>query len=154
MSSGEFLKRALSRRGFVRAAAGAAGAGVALGSGLWTAARADEDDGQRECGPPLPIPHLCTFFAPPVTHFYFPGPVDGSATSTDPTGIYPGGRDPSLIYNFKGSIGQADLCVSGTGTDTKTGKTARYDFHLDARFMKGVFIGADEEKHRGAFAFI
>jgi hypothetical protein len=100
---------------------------VALGSGLWTPARADEDHGERECGPPLPIPHLCTFFAPPVTHFYFPGPVDGSAAPTDPTGTYPGGRDPSLIYNFKGFIGPGgSLCEwDGDGYKDRTDRGVR-----------------------------
>jgi hypothetical protein len=110
-------------------------------------AHADEDDGKRKCGPALPIPHLSG-----GNHFFFPGPVEG-APSSDPH--FPNaGFDPSTITNFKGFIGNADLIFSGTGTDTETGATAQFNFHTDTRFMKGEFIGADEQTHHGAFAFI
>jgi hypothetical protein len=59
-----------------------------------------------------------------------------------------------LIFDFDGVIGQADLDMSGTGTDTTTGKSADYTFHTDMRFMKGRFVGTDGRVHRGAFAFI
>jgi len=74
--------------------------------------------------------------------------------TTDSTGAHPGGRDPSTITNFKGFIGQVDLDFSGTGTNTRTGESATFNFHTDTRFMKGKFIGSDERRHRGAFAFI
>jgi hypothetical protein len=80
--------------------------------------------------------------------------VDGTVIATDPTGPHPGGRDPSAIYDFKGFIGQADINFSGTGTDLNTGMGQKYGFHADCRFMSGVFLGNDGEKHRGNFAFV
>jgi hypothetical protein len=35
-----------------------------------------------------------------------------------------------------------------------TGQQASYSFHTDTRFIKGQFIGSDEQIHTGAFAFI
>jgi hypothetical protein len=102
-------------------------------------------------GIPTPIPHTTGALG---LHFFFPGPVDGSVAPTDPTGPHPDGRDPSTIYDFNGFIGQADLDLSGTGTDTTTGETAPYTFHTDMRFMKGIFIDTEGRNHTGAFAFI
>lgn len=144
--------RGLSRRQLIRTAAGTAGAGVVLGSGLWTPARAD-DDNTRPCGVPLPQVHI-TRPAGPANHFYFPGPIDGSLAPTDGTGTHPEGRDPSTITNFAGVVGEVDLTFSGTATDTDTGAKAGYSFHTDTRFMRGEFIGSDQRRHEGAFAFI
>jgi len=146
----------LTRRNLIRGAAGtAAGAGLLLGSGLRLAARADHDDdeGRETCALALPLPHTTAGPFGPL-HFYFPGPIDGSAAATDGTGTHAEGRDPSTIANFEGFVGQVDLTFSGTGMDTKTGTTAPYKFHTDTRFMKGTFIGSDERKRHGAFAFI
>lgn len=147
-----FWAGGVSRRQLIKTAAGAAGAGFALSSGLSVPARAQEErDGQPLCGRPLPIPHvtdLSAKFGPfAFPHFFLPGPVDNPPSNTK-------GHDPSTITNFRGFIGQADLNFSGTGTDTATGQSAAYQFHTDMRFMKGVFIGADEREHRGTFAFI
>jgi hypothetical protein len=87
-------------------------------------------------------------------HFYFPGPIDGSASPTDGTGTHPEGRDPSTITNFSGFVGQADLDFSGTATDIRTGAKANYTFHTDTRFIKGEFIASDQHRHHGTFAFI
>ncbi len=146
-------QKSLSRRNLIRGAAGtAAGAGLLLGSGLRLQARADdEDEGNRnKCqAVPRPIPHITT---PPGGHFFFPGPVEG-APSTDPH--FPNaGFDPSIITDFSGVIGQADLNLSGIGTDLNTGASATYDFHTDMRFMDGIFVGLDNEQHRGAIGFI
>jgi len=152
----KFQQKSLSRRNLIRGAAGtAAGAGLLLGSGLRLAARADDDDdeGRETCALALPQPHTTAGPFGPI-HFYFPGPIDGSAAATDGTGTHPEGRDPSTITNFEGFVGQVDLTFSGTGMDTKTGATAPYQFHTDTRFMKGTFIGSDERTRRGAFAFI
>jgi len=153
-SLSRFFRQGISRRNLVH---GTMAAGTGLGSGLWTAARAANDDEQGEsslCGQPLPITHTQPNpFGVPI-HTYFPGPIDGSAFLTDPLGTHPEGRDPSTITNFNGVVGQVDLVFSGTGTDTKTGAKAKYSFHTDTRFMKGEFIGADEQRHNGAFAFI
>src|SRR4051812_33401295 len=152
----------LSRRRFFGIAAGATG-GV-LGSGLWTPARSDDDEDEhdrrpgRPCPEQDPIPHINT--GPPAAiggfRFFFPGPVDGSAAATDPepAAAHAAGRDPSLIFNFEGVVGQADLTLTGTGTDTTTGDTAHYGFHTDMRFMMGKFLGTDNKIHHGAFAFI
>ena len=140
----------LTRRNLIRGAAGtAAGAGLLLGSGLQLPVRADDDDeGQRSrCkAVPRPIPHIST---PPGAHFFFPGPVDANPMTSPNTG-----HDPSIITDFKGVIGSADLILSGTGTDLNTGASATYDFHTDMRFMDGVFVGLDNEQHRGAIGFI
>jgi hypothetical protein len=102
---------------------------------------------------PVPIPHVNT--PPPGgAHFYFPGSVHGTAAATDPSGAHPEGRDPSPIFNFKGFIGQADLQLTGTGTDLNTGATAPYTFHTDMRFMHGVFVGTDLVPRKASFAFI
>ncbi len=143
----------LTRRNLIRGAAGsAAGAGLLLGSGLRLSALADdEDEGEHnKCkAVPRPIPHITT---PPGGHFFFPGPVEG-ALSTDPH--FPNaGFDPSIITDFSGVIAQADLNLSGTGMDLNTGHSAIYDFHTDMRFMDGVFVGLDNEQHRGAIGFI
>jgi hypothetical protein len=149
-------QKSLSRRNLIRGAAStAAGTGLFLGSGLRLGARADDDDdeGRETCALALPQPHTTAGPFGPL-HFYFPGPIDGSAAATDGSGTHPEGRDPSTITNFEGFVGQVDLTFSGTGMDTKTGATAPYTFHTDTRFMKGLFIGSDERTRRGAFAFI
>jgi len=131
-------------------------AGAVLGSGIWIAAGADDDEDERSlCGQPLPITHTQPNpFGVPI-HVYFPGPIDGSPfLLTDPLGAHPEGRDPSTITNFNGVVGQVDLVFNGTGTDTKTGTKAMYSFHTDTRFIQGEFLGADEQRHKGAFAFI
>jgi len=162
--AGPHVPRAnVSRRRFFGITAGAAG-GV-LGSGLWTPGRSEDgrDDGDEHgerrtsCPEQNPIPHVNA--GPPVGfgafHFFFPGPIDGSPSLSDPepAASHAAGRDPSLIFDFDGVVGQADLDLSGTGTDT-TGRSADYTFHTDMRFMAGRFVGTDGRVHRGAFAFI
>jgi hypothetical protein len=144
------LIAALSRRSFLgRAAAG--GGGVLLSSGVPAKLWADNTCGL--CDFPLPIPHINT--PPPGgAHFYFAGPVDGSVVSTDPSGAHPEGRDPSVVFNFKGFIGQADMKLTGTGTDLTTGATAPYQFHTDMRFMDGVSVGTDGIQRKASFAFV
>jgi len=157
----------VSRRRFFGASAGAAGA--ILGSALGTPAAGDHDDddsgdenhGGRACPAPEPVPNIGV---PPIpdptiatctrTHGFFPGNVEGDPAPTDPTGPQTNGRDPSTIFNFDGVIGQADLTLTGTGTDTTTGQSAPYDFGCDMRFMAGRFVGTDGRVHKGAFAFI
>src|SRR5260370_33463027 len=106
-----FLRRGIPRRSLVHATMGAAGA--ALGSGLWTPARAD-DDNTRPCAVPLPPGHTT---AGPFgrLHFYFPGPIDGSLAATDGTGTHPEGRDPSTIIHFIAVVGHVDLTFRVTG---------------------------------------
>ena len=140
----------LTRRTLIRGAAGtAAGAGLLLGSGLRSAALADDDDEGKhnKCkSVARPIPHIT---APPGAHFFFPGPVDASPVTSPNTG-----HDPSIITDFSGAIANADLIFSGIGTDLNTGMSAKYDFHADMRLMDGVFVGLDGEQHRGSIGFI
>ncbi len=155
------LIAALSRRSFFGRAAAASGA-VLLGSRIpakvWTDDRGDDEGLRGLCDFPVPIPHV----SPGGTHFYFPGPVSGAATGVDPclgapidpNGVHPEGRDPSVIFNFKGFIGEADLCLTGTGIDLQTGMRAPYQFHTDMRFMHGVFVGTDLVERKASFAFV
>ncbi len=137
----------LNRRNFIRGAAGtAAGAGFLLGSGLRLPALAQEA-AQESCPDlPRPIAHITS---PPGQHFFFPGPVDA-----DPMTSPNNGHDPSVVTDFKGMIGQADLFFTGTGTRLDTGQSATYGFHTDWRFMSGLFIGVDGLQHNGTLSFI
>jgi hypothetical protein len=168
----QFLRAGpVSRRRFFGISAGAAG-GV-LGSGLWTPALGDRDHGHdrdhdddedrgresagRPCPEQNPIPHINGATLPIGSfHFFFAGPIDGSPAPTDPEPqpAHAAGRDPSTIFDFDGVVGQADLDLTGTGTDTTTGVSAPYGFHTDMRFLAGRFVGTDGRVHRGAFAFI
>jgi hypothetical protein len=142
----------ISRRGLIKGAAGAAGAGMLLGSGLWvpklaaapvqgsTPARFGVRRGtppaaRPAAGEPTPIP----------SEFFFPGPPD----SSDPAV----GHDPSVINNFNGFVGQAALSLAGTGTDGD-GNTGDYMFDADLRFMTGEFVDSVGRLNHGAFAFI
>jgi len=149
----------VSRRRFFGVSAGTAGA--LLGSALWTPAQSERDDDDDErtrsrCPEQNPIRHVNQV---PIAiggfRFFFPGPIDGSPAGTDPElPAQKPGRDPSTIFDFDGFVGQADLNLTGTGTDTTTGVSAHYGFHTDMRFMAGRFVGTDGHVHRGAFAFI
>jgi hypothetical protein len=59
-----------------------------------------------------------------------------------------------VIFNFQGFIGQADMKLTGTGTDLTTGATAPYQFHTDMRFMNGAFVGTDGIQRKASFAFV
>jgi hypothetical protein len=150
------LTRSVSRRRFIQGSVGAvAGAGAALGTGVWPVLA--DDGSRRSTAVALPIPHRTTLpfgVAKEGVHFYFPGPVSGRVHPSDGTGMHAEGRDPSTITHFNGFIGQFDGTFEGTGRDTNTGQTAHYKFHTDTRFMTGEFIGSDEREHRGTLAFI
>jgi len=154
-SSPSKLIAALSRRSFFGRAAVASGAAL-LGSVIPRKAWADDDDhcgSSGLCDFPVPIPHI-NIPPPGGAHFYFQGPVSGAAVPSDPSGAHPEGRDPSVIFNFKGFVGQGDFNLTGTGTDLTTGQTAPYLFHTDMRFMHGVFVGTDGVTRKGSFAFV
>ena len=153
MNKETFLQRGLSRRHFVRTAAGAAGASAMLGSSsLLLPRRVFADDDHDDRGFPNPIPHVTP--VGPGAHFYFPGPVSGAAAPTDPTGVHAEGRDPSTIFDFCGVIGGCDVNGKATGINTLTDATTAYDYHADLRFMAGRFIGTDGDDHEGTLAFI
>src|SRR5215469_10007673 len=138
----------MSRRGFFGRAA-LAGTGLMLSSEI-----AVKSQHPGLCDFPVPIAHLTPNPFGTTNHFFFPGPVEGTAAPTDPTGAHPDGRDPSLVFNFEGLIGQADLNLTGTGTDLATGATGRYKFHTDMRFMKGTFVGTDGIARQRTFVFV
>ena len=123
----------MSRRQFMRTAAGATG--VVLASGLWMPGIALADNAA-----PKPIPGGIQPFGPGTEVFHvFP--------------IAPG-VELSTITDFHGSIGGAEVQGTGTATDTNTGTTSSLVFDVDMRFMQGVYIGMDGEKHTGTFSFI
>jgi hypothetical protein len=150
----------VSRRRFVGITAGAAG-GV-LSGGLWTPARSDDQDDddfkarRQPCPEQNPIPHLNNaVIGIGGFRFFFPGPSDGSFSAVDnESHVQPNGRDPSTLFDFDGVLGQADLEMTGVGTDLTTGARSDYGFHADMRFMAGKFVGTDGRVHKGAFAFI
>lgn len=124
-----FWGRALSRRRFLEAAALAGGAAVTSSAWMPLVARASGGD------VPVPIPGGIMPFGPGTELFHVNLPAPNTEMST--------------IFNFKGVVGVADIAGMGTGTDpTPT------TFGADVRFMKGAFLDADGERHRGTFAFV
>jgi len=136
----------LSRRSFFSSAGVATGGLVAASifPNLAHANEGDSEDAGSICQAPNPIPHLSATPFGVSIHTFGPGPVDSPLP----------GRDPSMIYDFRGFIGEADINLTGSGTDLNTHATAPYSFHADMRFMKGVFVGTDGQHHKGTFAFI
>jgi hypothetical protein len=124
--------RSVSRRAFMQGAAGVAG--LSLAAAHWTPGQAAKPNP----GEPLPIPTVRQ------TPF---GPIHENANLDQ-------GLDPSLITDFQGVVGAANLNLTGTGMDTAAVQSAQYDFNIDVRFMQGEFIGADGQHHQGTFAFI
>jgi len=127
-----FWERALSRRNFLTAAGLAGGAVVT--SSIWTPLVAEAAPPASPS--PVPIPYGTTLGGQ-LFHFQFP------VANTD----------VSSIFNFKGVVGVAD--IEGPGAGVHDGKPLDgAHFGSDNRFMKGVYIGEDGERHRGTFAFI
>jgi hypothetical protein len=63
-------------------------------------------------------------------------------------------EDPSTITDFNGHIGLAYVEGMGTLTDKMTGAVSHLPYRVDLRFMQGVYVGEDDERHHGAFAAI
>lgn len=141
-----FLQRALSRRHFVRTAAGTTG--IVLGAGIFVPVLALADGGDDD-----------NHDHGNNTTPFVPNPVSGGIQPFGPgTTIYhtfpPGlNNEPSTITDFKGTFGVLLANGMGTRTDPTTG-TARDAFDLDIRFMQGQFIGTDGHQHYGSFAFV
>ena len=130
--------RCLSRRRFLQAAAGSAGA-MAAGF-LWpTPTSAAGRDPKPLLGS---VPNAT---GGPVLHINFIGPADAPA---------PNGNDPSSITDFDGFIGSADVRGTGTGTNTDTGDTFPLLFAADIRFMKGIYQRLDRRFAEATFAFV
>jgi hypothetical protein len=111
----------------------AATTGIVLGSGLWMPGLA-----HAWGNAPRAIPGDFTFNG---TLYH----IDASS---------PGLTENSTIFDFHGSIGAAVIDGKGTGTNTKTGVATALNFDTDMRFMQGVYIGLDGEKHSGTFSLI
>ena|SRR5207245_592610 len=129
---------ALSRRRFLRSAAGAAG--LVLGSNLLLQAKGD---GSFE---PTPIPGGNYFlgFPGPLFHVFAPG-----------LGSFPVDQEPSTITNFNGFVGLAYISGMVTETNMSTGAKRRLPFLTsDMRFMKGVFRDTEGQVRQGTFALV
>jgi hypothetical protein len=142
MGHAHFWDRAMTRRNFIGAAAVAGGA-AATGA-IWlpqfakAAAFAEADPRFIPGGTNLP-------FAPDPFHFFFPTDgVPGAIT------VESGHGDPSLITDFEGMIGVADVAQT-SGTD---GSGNRLLWKADVRFMTGTYLGTEGDTRTGAFAFV
>jgi hypothetical protein len=133
--------RAITRRQFVRRAAGAGLAGAALAAACGNPALA-RDHGSTA---PVPIPGG----TPAVGggfHFFGPTP-DGS--------FDPINAEPSTITDFNGFIGLAYVDVMVTRRNHATGEVRRLpSIFSDMRFMLGEYRGEDGKLHHGAFALV
>jgi hypothetical protein len=131
-----FWERALySRRQFVKTSMGVTGA--VLGSELWL--------------PGLAQAHTASVAPKPIPGGFQPL---GPGTELFHVFLIEHGAEISTITDFHGSIGGAEIQGTGTATHTNTGKKEALLFDVDMRFMKGVYVGVDGEKHRGTFGFI
>jgi hypothetical protein len=132
---------ALSRRGLLKGAAGAALAGAAVGSGLFDSLKAQA--AAPGIGLAEPIPASVGFFPGAFGHVQAPPFLFGPDS------------DPSTVYNFEGACGIAFISGSVDRTDRLTGETETLPFIFnDMRFMKGVFRGRDGHVRDGCFALV
>src|SRR5262249_18650709 len=134
--------RPLTRRSFIGTVA--AGTGVVLGSGLGLGV--------------IPVPRLVSPLAfangsagprPLPGGFFVPGA--GAFVHHFPPGS---ANEPSQISDFRGLVANTRVTGTGTGTDTLTGDTTPLTFQVDMGIMNGRYIGQDNRRHRGSFAFI
>jgi hypothetical protein len=128
----------MSRRQFARTATGVAAASAAFGLGISKAAASAPGD-------PVPIPggepKIGGLF-----HVFGPSP-DGSFS--------PINAEPITITNFNGFVGLAYIDGTVQRTNRRTGKIDILPMiGADMRFMSGIYRGADERIHQGAFAFV
>ena len=133
----------LTRRNLIRAAASSA-----LGAGLLhpkLAYAGEDDDSERGCARPNPIPGGVVGLKP-FGIFIHHNPLN---PATPLANI----NDPSQISDFDGFVGLTHIRGGGTGTDT-TGATTRLAFQADMGFSQGRFIATDGQEHRGTFAFV
>jgi hypothetical protein len=142
-----FWQRALSRRQFVRTAAGATA--MVVGSGLWmpslvTAEGDDDHKPGHDNADPKPIPGGTDLFAllgqghGPTFHFFFPA----------------FGQEVSTVGDFDGFVAAAEIRGTGTAIDTASGKKTTLTFDADMRFMDGRYVAVDGHTRRQTFGFI
>lgn len=123
----------LSRRAFMGSAAG-------MGFAAWSA-------GFLRAPSAVAAPGGTPAAPKPTTNVTTIGGVDFALT------IFGPGMDPSVITDFNGFVGVAD--VQGTGTATNSdGSTETLLFDTDMRFMQGAYVGQDGAVHKGAFGFV
>jgi len=132
---------ALSRRRFLAITAGAAG--LLLGAGNWSPARAAGNSD------PNPIPGGLDFLGDgTIFHVLAPGYPDfGGDPATD---------EPATIGDFNGAVGLAYVRGIGTHTDKTTDPptVSTIPWEIDLRFMKGEYVGTDGRRYQGAFALV
>ena len=127
----------MSRRQFARTAAGVAAAGAAFGLGTSKAAASAPGD-------PVPIPGGDPKLGG-IFHVFGPSP----------DGLSPIDAEPITITNFNGFVGLAYIDGQVQRTNKRTKETVILPMiSSDMRFMSGVYRGADERIHQGAFAFV
>lgn len=135
--------RGFTRRGFLGTAAAATG--VAVGSGLVLGGLSG-----RSAGPALAYGSSHVGARPLPGGTYFPDPFNVFIHHFPPGTA----NEPSQISDFNGLVANTRITGAGTGTNTKTGETSRLLFQADMGIMKGVYVGVDDRRHRGTFAFI
>ena len=118
----------VSRRNFLRNAAGAAGLA------FWIPGLGEAAQGKGKSAVPNPIPGGASPLGMLVHHYP----------------VVPPGNDPSEITDFKGFVGLNRIRGAGTGA----GFANPLAFQADVGFMKGQFIAEDGDLHEGVFGFI
>lgn len=134
-----------SRRKLIRRSAGAAGAGMVVGTTLSRPLLADRDVDER-VAQPNPIPGGGAPFAP-FAIFVHHNPLNPAVPLANI-------NDPSQITDFKGLVGLTHIRGGGTGTDRTSGTSMPLAFRADMGFSQGQFIGSDGNHHEGMFAFV
>jgi hypothetical protein len=131
---------ALSRRRFMKGAAGATVVGAAVGSGLLDSLTAH-----------AAAPGIGLVEPIPATIEFFPG-VFGHVQAPPFTGL---DSEPGTVYNFEGAAGLAYISGEVERTDRRTGETRTLPFLFsDMRFQQGVFRGRDGHVREATFAFV
>lgn len=131
----------LTRRYFIRGAAGAVALGAAATTSLFRAPSAEA----RSPGANLivPIPYGLDFFGDGTIYHVEAPPFPGF------------GEDPSTVFNFEGAsaIAFIDGLVDRTNRNTGVVETLPF-IASDMRFMQGKFEGRQGKVHSGTFGFI
>lgn len=135
---------AMSRRAWLRMAAGATVFGAAAGAGLLPSAAA------AATGPGLSGPGIG--LAEPIPATLNIAGVDVHVQGPPFTGP---DTDPATVTNFSGTSAIAFISGSVDRHDRRTGETRTLPFlFTDMRFMQGVFRGRDGHQRDATFAFI
>ena len=142
-----FHPETFTRKGFLGAAAGAAGLAAASQFSLVPLAVADDNEPTTE---PNPIPGGATAFGFHVHH----NPLPNDPTLQVPLSNI---NDPSEIGDFNGLILDSMIRGDGTGTGVTfpgADGTGLLAFRADMGAMQGEYVGEDGNHHHGSFVFI